>query len=205
MKKAGRMTSIFTAAAVLSAMAFAPAVFPLASHAHEGHDDDGGYPTIPFRTYDNPNIVQFKYDYVMSPDLTPEYNAIVKAMKPAFAGTAADLDLPYPLNPPLNVAEFDLNNDGVEELIAVPIETTEDYFCGGNYHQCPHYILERTKNGMRVLGVIRAFAIDRGDSIKNGFWTLKVFPDSRLPEFSPQIDIYSFDRKKRTFVKDMRP
>ncbi|PZO84226.1 MAG: hypothetical protein DI626_08440, partial [Micavibrio aeruginosavorus] len=86
--------------------------------------------------------------------------------------------------------------------ITVPIELTEDGdYCGGNFLRCPHYVLDTSEGKMKVLGVIKAFAIDRGDEIKNGYWTLKVFMDSKLPENNPQTDIYAYDPKQKTYLK----
>ncbi len=171
--------------------------------AHDGHDhEDDDTPITDTRSYDNPNITVFKYDYIIDKAYFPAFPEVVKAMAPVWKGTSADISKPYPTNPPLNLAEYDLNGDDIPEIIVVPIEATEDgNYCGGNFLRCPHYVLDTSGGKIKVLGVINAFAIDRGDEIKNGYWTLKVFMDSNLPEYNPQVDIYAYDKKQKTYMK----
>lgn len=178
--------------------------FANAALAHESEDEDT--PVTPTRSAENPNIKNLKYVYTINENSYPLFPEVVKAMQPDLKNTSGDLRLPYPANPSLNIAQFDLNGDGIEEIIAVPIENTEDgNYCKGDFHKCPHYIIDISGKNPKVVGVIRAFAIDRGDEIKNGYWTLKAFKDSRLPANDPQIDIYSYDTKQKTYASAPTP
>lgn len=190
----------FGIAALGCALALTPVFQGMAHDIHTPEDDDT--PITDTRNYDNPNITSFKYEYAFDKMYYPAYPAVVEAMAPVWKGTEADISLKSPNNPPLNLAEYDLNGDGIPEIIASPIEMTEggDY-CGRNLLRCPHYVMDTSTGKMKILGVIKAFAIDRGDEIKNGYWTLKVFMDSNLPENNPQIDVYAYDKKQKTYMK----
>ena len=168
------------------------------------HDDDETA-TSDIRDNSNPNLKKLTYEYAIDSGSNPFYEEILKAMQPSFKGTSADMSASGYVKPSLNIAQADLNGDDIAEVIAVPIENTEDgNYCGGDYTRCPHYILDVSSEKIKVLGVIKAFAIDVGDEVKDGFWTLKAFKDSRLPDYNPEIQLYRFSKKQNSYV-ELRP
>lgn len=200
MKKTRHLRNVFAGAA-LSALALlivAPHSGPL---AHEGHDDE--YVVVDENTdTSNPNIKYFKYDYFGGKDFYPAYEDVWRAMEPTFKGTHGDQDAKFPANPVIGITEFDLNNDDVPEIIAFPIESMEygDVFCGADM-LCPHYIIDASGAKMKVIGVLRAFSVDRGDEIKNGYWTLKAFTKQDDPQNFSYHDLYAFSPASGNYTK----
>jgi hypothetical protein len=73
----------------------------------------------------------------------------------------------------LEIAAADLNQDGIDEFIAKPLN------CNKNLDLCPHYILAETSKGVISLGTIPAKAILLGQDSYHGIRSLMVFSDTK--------------------------
>jgi hypothetical protein len=200
MKQRPHIKKIFIAMALGATLCLSPLVSSPAD-AHEGCDVDYVYTNEDTDTT-NPNIKHFKYDYFSGKDFYPDYEKVWRAMQPTFKGTHNDQDTKFPNNPLIGIAEFDLNNDDSPETIAFPIEDAVfDYALCGQEMLCPHYIIKSDEAQLIVLGVIRAFAVDRGDEIKNGYWTLKAFTKQTDPENFSYFELYAFDTASKQYQR----
>ncbi len=139
-----------------------------------------------------------KYDYFQSPIYDPAYSIARDSMAPLFNGTAYSNDT----NPSLDIAQTDLNGDQQDEIIATPIEGTEEEetatLCNPQTYLCPFYIIEVKGERPQILGIIYAAMVDRGDEIKNGYWTLTAYTLS--PAKTPDVVTYAFDRQQGKYM-----
>lgn len=178
----------------------------IAAPAAVAHDEDDGYVVVTEDTdTSNPNVRHFKYGYYATPDAFEHYSMAYEAMSPVFKGTYADkgsVEWSYPM---LGMTEFDLNNDKVNEIIAFPIEAEGygDVLCGET-HLCPHYVIDYSSGKAKVIGIFPAFAVDRGDDITNGHWTLKAYTKQDDPENFSHFDEYAFDKKTGRYEKKIK-
>ncbi|PZQ44620.1 MAG: hypothetical protein DI551_09725 [Micavibrio aeruginosavorus] len=142
----------------------------------------------------------FQFEYEQNPDGNPAYDVARSSMDDTYNGTEFDRRNKFPLNtnPLLELAEYDLNDDKVPEIIAAGTEINEDhnYICKLDI-ACPHYILEVRGKKIHRLGVIWTASLDRGDQVINGYWTLKAFNDARRPEL---FDTFAYDKTKDAYV-----
>ncbi|GEM_PF-3295579 len=167
-----------------------------------GDDDDDFIPIEQDSDLSNPNVTHFSYIYAINSNVYYDYDAVRKAMFPTFKGTHVDPATENSFNPLIGIAEYDLNNDKTAERIAFPIENAEwgNVFCGDDY-LCPHYVIDVSSGDAKVIGVLPAFAVDRGEEIKNGYWTLKAFTKQDDPNNFSYYDLYAYEPSERKYVK----
>lgn len=192
---AGKACIIMKRAIYLAALG---AVFMAAAVAYAYGDDENST-----MISQDSNIKHFFYDFNANEITSSTYEDIREIMSPTFKGTYADKSKPVFTNPMIATAEFDLNGDKIPEIIARPIDTEDDgdVFCGHDL-LCPNYILSVNKNKISIITVIRAMRVDRGDSIKNGYWTLKAFTKQDDPENFSHFELFSFDPKSGTYIQE---
>lgn len=138
-----------------------------------------------------------EYVFVNSPYDEPAYQIAKKAMDKIFK-KYKETDP----NPGIAIAEIDLNGDESSlEIIAYPLEGEEQL---GNYCNndelalCPNYILETRGDKTKTLGKIFARYVSRGEEIKNGYWTLKVY--NKGEQDPKYFDNYIYDPEKDGYV-----
>lgn len=139
------------------------------------------------------------YVFMNSPYGEPEYQIAQKAMDDIFK-KFKDSDP----NPGIGIAQIDLNGDETSlEIIAYPLEAEEqfgDYCNDDELSLCPHYILETRKDKTKTLAKIYSRYVSRGDSVKNGYWTLKVY--NKGEQDPKYFDTYIYDPKKDGYVPE---
>lgn len=152
--------------------------------------------------YDS-NVKNLQYDFNAGPETYTSYSLVRDIMQPVFKGTYADKNKPGSMNPLIAIAEFDLNNDKVVEIVARPVDTMDEpEFCEGEKLLCPNYVIDTSTGKPKIIGIIKAATVDRGDDIKNGYWTLKAFTRQNDPAQFSHYDIYSFDKKTGQYALD---
>lgn len=146
-----------------------------------------------------------KYESYQDPMFDPAYSIAWDAMAGLYKDTEFEKGRTNTINPFLDIAQFDLNGDNQFEIIAAPVPTDpEDKPLCTEVQICPFYILEVRDKTVRNLGIIPAATIDRGDDVKNGYWTLKVFQRNASGKFiAPET--YAYDRAKDEYVLQPAP
>ncbi len=122
----------------------------------------------------------------------PSYAIAAKEMAPTYK------NFPWDSNPLIGIAEVDLNNDKITEIISFPTEEEEQngVFCKKDTNICPFYVLQVRGKAVKTLGIIPANKVDIGDTAKNGYWRLKVFNNEKdenafvYYEYDPNKDVY---------------
>lgn len=144
--------------------------------------------------------------YVLNPE-DDSYNIAWKVMQDIFENTTYNLSLKFAEHPLMLLAKIDLNKDGVEDFIAVPLEKNEydeGAFCAAGGTLCPHYIFTGTLENPVLLGKIYANAIDVGGKVENGYETLKVFTREDEGKIFPErfdfYEIYQYNPETKTYV-----
>lgn len=157
--------------------------------AHEDHDEEVPH-AIPWP--DDKNVA-FAYSADSSNEFFSSYDAVWAAMQPLYKGTKRDKDSKNPISPIIMHTEFDLNNDGLPETIAYHVEAEDEKgkFCKTD-GLCPFYVIDFSDEKPRIISVINARSIDRGNDVKNGYWTLKAF--NSLKDFD-SFQTYEFEPK----------
>jgi hypothetical protein len=142
---------------------------------------------------------------------TPAYKLAWAAMADIYTGTRYDQTQTLFDEPVLFYAQYDLNGDGVKEVIAHPTEEMheEGLFCEAYTTKCPHYILQE-KDGVPVLlGKIYANAVDVTDESQNGYKKLKVFTMEDEAGFNPKysslFDVFVYDTDKASYINILTP
>lgn len=152
---------------------------------------------------DPPTKINFKMD--SSSNLNPSYDLIWEALTPLYKGTNRDKASKNPEVPIIGNAEIDLNGDKTPEIIAYHVESEQEKgtFCKTD-GRCPLYIFDTSKTPFKVIGKIYTRWLDLGDSIENGYWTLKAF-DNGFGQKETQI--YSFNSKTGLYAvsKEVAP
>jgi len=153
--------------------------------------------TLAFLALLVPQALAFTVDntnYIFYQDKrSPTYQIALQAMKDVYAR------FPWDKVPLIGIAELDLNGDKLPEIIAFPTEEMEQE---GDYCNkdtlCPHYILDASGKKVRNIGIIYSRYISRGDDIRYGYWTLKVWnKGEKDPSY---FDIYAYDPKKGVYA-----
>lgn len=156
-----------------------------------------------------PNVKHIQYLFHQNSGATPSYNIAWDAMKPLYEKSnsqyrkVAGFSQAHPM---IGIGEVNLNKNHLPEIIAYPTEDDVEagMFCKPN-SVCPNYILEVRENKVHRLGVIFASSIDRGDSITNGYWDLKVYSGDWTEPKSTAYDLYTYDKKTDGYVKAQKP
>lgn len=142
-----------------------------------------------------------KYESYQDPMFDPAYSIAWDAMSGLYRDTEFQKGTADTINPFLDIAQIDLNGDQQHEIIAAPVPTDpEDKPLCSEVQICPFYVLEVRGTKVHNLGTILAATIDRGDDVKNGYWTLKVFQRDKSGEFTPTPETYAYDRAKDKYV-----
>ena len=150
------------------------------------------------------NPVKFiKYEYYQDPSYDPAYTIAWDAMASIYKGSEFEKGKVDGANPFLEVGQIDLNGDRMDEIIAVPVPTEPESLplCTEINQICPFYLLEVRDKTVHNLGIIKAAAIDRGDDVENGYWTLKVYQRTDSGDKYTGPFIYAYDRKKDGYFK----
>lgn len=144
-----------------------------------------------------------KYENFQDPSFDPAYTIARKAMRDLYKGSEYDDANTDPVNPFLDIAQIDLDGDRLEEIIAVPVPSYPETakLCTGQ-QICPFYILQVRDKNVHILGIIKAALIDRGDDVKNGFWTLKVYQRNDAGRFVTPVN-YVFDKKTDSYLPEV--
>lgn len=102
-------------------------------------------------------------------------------------------------NPLIGIVEWDLDGDGMPEIIAKPTEEMEEtgLFCTRN-GLCPHYILQVRGKELHTLGIIWADEIAL-DKPENGFWTIRAYTQKRGG--GNGYETYIYDKKSGQFAR----
>lgn len=145
-----------------------------------------------------------KYIYNQNPMFDPAYTLARDAMAGLYIGS--EYQTGGGVNPSIDIAQTDLNGDQMDEIIATPVEATDEEetatLCNAD-KTCPFYVLEVRNNAVHKLAVINAFTVDRGDDIKNGYWTLTVY--RQAPDGTPLPSTYVYDKQKDGYVPAASP
>lgn len=142
---------------------------------------------------------------------TPAYKLAWAAMADIYTGTRYDQTQTLFDEPVLFYAQYDLNGDGIKEVIAHPTEEMheEGIFCEANTTKCPHYILQEKEGAPVLLGKIYANAVDVVDESQNGFKKLKVFTLEDDAAINPKnfglFDTYIYDQKTSAYINILTP
>jgi hypothetical protein len=185
MKALTRMRWAFLYAVLAVCAIAAPLCMAVAGDGHDHDYEIGGEPeTI------------FQYSADSSNKFNPSYDVIWDAMNPMYKGTIRDKNGSNPISPIIVNAEFDLNGDDIPEAIAYHMEAEDEKFtfCKKD-GTCPYFVIDTSSKNPVVLGKIYAVAIDRGDSVENGYWTLKVYTKS----FPGDFETYKFNKNKKKY------
>lgn len=146
------------------------------------------------------NTPKLTYSYDQNNIFHPSYDIAVKFMDKMFVNTQYDPKSSIHINPMIGLAEPDLNGDKIPDLIAFPVESDGDNpgeLCSGEKYRCPFYIIDVGAEAPHELGIIFARAIDLGDDIVNGYWTLKVFKEDQ--EKTDDFEVYAYDPAKKKY------
>ncbi len=135
--------------------------------------------------------IHFKVD--SSTKFNPLYDLIWESLTPLYKGTKRDKNNANPEIPIIGNTEIDLNGDKTPEIIAYHVESEQEKgtFCNPD-GRCPFFVFDTSTTPFKPIGKIYTRWLDLGDSIKNGYWTLKTF-DNGLSQEATQT--YSFDPK----------
>lgn len=150
---------------------------------------------------DRQEVVEYNAYYDIS---DPDYRIAYYAMQPMLEGKTD----PYAY-PMIDIAKFDVTNDGFPEIIATPMDGpidehfhsepehsfSDDYMFCNKLYSCPHYILQKKGRKVLNLGIIYAYSLTYHPSIANGYKRIAAYksPDYKeydLYEFNPQIGKY---------------
>lgn len=138
----------------------------------------------------------------------PGYNIARDAMNDSvFKNSPYDKNQSPADAPLLSVASYDLNGDGIPEILAMPIDDYEEgappRFCKED-EVCPYYILQKDGQRIRNMGVIWARTLNHGKKKINGYETLEAFTKSSDPSYfetyayAPQIKGYILSGMSKT-------
>lgn len=155
--------------------------------------------------YDEDNIegevgpttkITFKVD--SSTKFNPLYDVIWESLTPLYKGTNRDKASTNPEIPIIGNAEIDLNGDKNPEIIAYHVESEQEKgtFCKAD-GRCPFFIFDTSTTPFKPIGKIYTRWLDLGDSIENGYWTLKTF-DNGLSQDA--TDTYRFNKKLEMYA-----
>ena len=151
-------------------------------------DKDG---FIPFIASQNPLGWNIPYKFVYASN-DPTYEIALKAMEPTYKGK-----LGFNPRPLIGMAQVNLNQDSLPEIIAFPTEEEEETgkFCNlGTL--CPHYVIEIGDTEAITLGVLYGWKVNKGKRILNGYYTLEVYS---LPQQEKQFEEFSYDPKHKEY------
>lgn len=154
-----------------------------------------------------PNVQHIDYIYHQSEETNPAFKWVWNEMLPVYKGTEYDgVSTKFRSNPLIGIGETDLNGDKIPDVIAFPTEEEIEIgkFCKEDLI-CPHYVFEIRDDGPHLLGKIFASSIDRGDDIKNGYWTLKVFSGDWKRPPNGDYEVYEYDKKTGGYLKAPEP
>jgi len=174
---------------MLCVIAFAMAL-PSWARAHGDHESP----------LEEDTIIKFTVD--SSTEFNPAYDLLWEAMQPIYKGTIRDKMRKDVQNPIIGNAQIDLNSDGLPEFITYHVESEQERgkFCN-KQGLCPYFIFDQSGKKMRQIGKVFAYTVDRGDSTKNGYWTLKVFTKyENLEYFEP----YVYDPVKKQYAPEKK-
>ncbi len=139
------------------------------------------------------------YHVVSDPSVLPLYADIFKAMAPVYKKSPYDETASMPVGyPQIFIALAKLNPAAVQ-AVAKPVESGDGAnprFCK-TWDICPHYVVQKTKDAMKVLGVFDAVKIEIDTARENGFHKLKVFTDADKKE---SFDSYVFSEEMGGYV-----
>ena len=145
-------------------------------------------------------VKSIKYEYFQNPIYDPVYEIAWKAMAPLYKGTEYEFGAKN-INPSIDIAQVDLNGDRLPEIISTPVESSDETaeLCPGDGN-CPFYVFVVRDKAVHSLLKVNAYAIDMGDDIKNGYWTLKVLvADAKAKDGRKEL-IYAYDKKADGYV-----
>lgn len=149
------------------------------------------------------NVKALHYEWEHS---TKAYKAAWKAMSELYQNTRYNPANSYVEEPVIFYAQYDLNDDGVKEIIARPWEEMheEGLFCKLSTTQCPHYIISIKEDEPVLLGIIFANAVDVDSKSSSTYKDLKVFTKEDDADINPKsfgfFETYKFNTDKKTYV-----
>ena len=151
--------------------------------------DQEGY--IPYIASQNPMGWNIPYKFIYASD-DPSYEIALKAMEPTYKGK-----LDFNPRPLIGMAQVNLNQDSLPEIIAFPTEEEEETgrFCNlGTL--CPHYVIEIGDKEAVTLGILYGWKVNKGKRILNGYYTLEVYS---LTAQEKQFEEFAFDLKRKEY------
>ncbi len=158
--------------------------------------------TLSFLCFANPVQAQpgaVNYGIYRGPGALPLYGPAFQSMTNLYKGTRFDEKGGLPTGyPSIAIATPALTTKGGAFAIAKPVEDGDGEkprFCK-TWEICPHYIVEKTANGMTVLGVIDAARIDLDDKVENGMYRLKVYKNEEAKSF----DLYTYSKDTNGYI-----
>lgn len=145
------------------------------------------------------------YNVYADPAILPVYEAVFKAMEKTYEGSPYDVKkgLPAGYYPQIYIATPALRADGGVFGIGKPIEDGDGpnpLYCKA-WGFCPHYIVEKTDSGTKVLAIIDAAKIDVDDKVENGMYRLKVYKERDSDTF----DFYTYSKDTGGYVPVLIP
>lgn len=150
------------------------------------------------------NVKTLHYEWEHS---TKAYKDAWKAMADLYKDTQYDSAKDYVEEPVIFYAQYDLNGDGIREVIAKPVEEMheEGLFCAPFSSKCPHYIIEAKGNAAPVLiGKILANAVDVDTESTGSYKNLRAYVKEDDADLNPKsfgfFETYKFDANKKTYV-----
>ncbi len=178
---------------LLRTFAFITAIL-LAPSLARAHQENSNFPGEPDAS------IKFAVD--SSNQFNPDYELIWEALTPLYKGTNRDKNNKDAINPIIGNAQIDLNGDKIPEIIAYHVESEQEkgVFCNKN-GLCPYYIFDTSGKKIRIVGIIYANAINRGDSIKNRYWTLKAYKN--LPDWD-RYELYTFNPSHKKYEPEAK-
>lgn len=140
-----------------------------------------------------------QYVYMNSPYGEPTYQVVRKAMEDVYKGH--ELIDPIPV---IAISETDLNGDNLPEFIGMPLESDMQI---GDYCEengiCPHYVVEIRGKETKTIGIIPGIYVSRGDSVENGYFTLRAYTKGEAdPKY---FETYVYDKEKDSYTLKPSP
>lgn len=158
--------------------------------------------TLSFLCFASPALAQpdsLNYGIYRGPGALPLYGPAFQSMTNLYKGTRFDEKGGLPAGyPSIAIALPALAPEGGVFAIAKPVEDGDGEkprFCK-TWDICPHYIVEQTENGVKVLGIIDAARIDLDDKVENGMHRLKIYKEEDTKVFH----LYTYSKDTSGYV-----
>ncbi len=161
--------------------------------------------TLSFLCFANPVQAQpgpVNYKMYSRPSAFPLYDLVFQSMKSVYALdirlNEKGVAIPKDRHPLIFIATPSLSPNGGTFAIGKPVESGDDEtprFCK-TWDICPHYILEKTAKGTKILGTIETAKIEVDNKVENGLYRLKAYQSGDTDTFS----LYTYCKDTNGYV-----